>query len=283
MKSTIAVLQMVATPDIDANLAQASQVLAQAAQQKVGFAVLPENFASFTSGRMQEVGREEADRSGRIRTFVAEQARKHGLWLVAGSVPCATRADGGSIEGRVRSASWLIDDQGNEVARYDKIHLFDVDVADGQGSYRESSEVEPGDALTLAETPWGKLGMAVCYDLRFPELFRAYRQAGAELISLPSAFTKKTGDAHWEVLIRARAIETQCYMLAANMGGIHTPKRVTNGDSMIVSPWGEVLNRLSQGPGCIAAECPREPMEAVRQAMPVMNHIRLDGMKSPDI
>ncbi|MDH2431672.1 carbon-nitrogen hydrolase family protein [Pokkaliibacter sp. MBI-7] len=271
----IALVQMVSIPDLDANLQQAQLLIEVAAKQGARFILLPENFASFSTGRMQEVAAQEIDQSGRLRSFVAEQARRHGIWLLAGTIPTRRRADGSLLQARARSASWLLDDAGNEVARYDKIHLFDVEVADQQQSYRESSEVEPGDTPVVADTPWGRLGMAVCYDLRFPELFRRYQQAGAELISLPSAFTRTTGDAHWEVLVRARAIETQCYMLAPNMGGQHTPKRATNGDSMIVSPWGEVLNRLKQGGGVVSADCDLQLLRDIRTRMPVLQHVKL--------
>ncbi|MFB9885764.1 carbon-nitrogen hydrolase family protein [Balneatrix alpica] len=271
----VAVIQMVSKPDVTANLRQAEQLLRWAAKQGVGLAVLPENFAVFSTGKMLEYGWQERDADGPIRSFLREQARKLNLWILAGTLPCARRPDGSVIEGRVRAASLLISPDGEEVARYDKIHLFDVQVADAQGSYQESREIEPGDQPVWVDTPWGRLGMAVCYDLRFPELFRYYRQQGASLIALPSAFTKRTGDAHWEVLVRARAIETQCVLLAANQGGVHTETRTTSGDSMVVDAWGQVLNRLAQGPGVVEALLDPARLQEVRAQMPIMQHLRL--------
>ena len=174
-------------------------------------------------------------------------ARDLRLWIVAGTLPLPPE---GQPEAKANACSLLIDEHGERVARYDKLHLFDVDVADARGRYRESDDYAFGQKIVVADTPVGRLGLTVCYDLRFPELYTALREAGAELITAPSAFTAVTGAAHWQVLVRARAIETQCYLLAAGQGGVHPRGRETFGHSAIVDPWGRVLAERPQGEAC---------------------------------
>lgn len=272
--SIAAVIQMVSTYDIDSNLSSAKDLLKHAAEKNASLAVLPENFAVFSAKQMIDEGAGEAEASGRIRSFLAHIAAELNMWIVAGTVPCAARPDGTIINGKIRSACRVYDNSGNEKARYDKIHLFDADIGDTHGAYRESDEIEHGDNAVIVETPLGLMGLAVCYDLRFPELFSIIRSKGASVISIPSAFTKITGQAHWEVLVRARAIETQCWVLAANQGGRHSAKKETSGDSMIVDPWGRIASRIKSGEGVITAEINLDETEKIRRAMPLLQHKR---------
>ncbi|MEH6470886.1 MAG: carbon-nitrogen hydrolase family protein [Halopseudomonas sp.] len=268
----VAVIQLVSGSDWQHNLERAGYWIAQAAAGGAKLVVLPENFAVFNTSELVERGQQEVDATGPIRQFISQLARKHQLWIVAGSLPVVS--DDGR---RVRAACFVVDDQGVEQARYDKIHLFDVDVADSQGSYRESDQIEPGSQLVLLETPVGRLGLSICYDLRFPELYQKLVEQGAQLISVPAAFTQTTGAAHWEVLLRARAIETQCYVLAANQGGVHSSRRETFGHSMVVDPWGELLGCQEKGEGMLMAEIDLEKLNQRRQQMPIQAHRRTAG------
>lgn len=271
----VAALQMVSTGDIEANLEEARALLEQAVAGGAMTAVLPENFAVLATDQMSASGAEEARGEGRIRAFLADQARRLGLWIVGGSMPLASRPDGTAIPDRVRATCLVFDDQGQEVGRYDKIHLFDAMVDDAHGQYRESDTFEPGDSLVTVDTPAGKLGLAVCYDLRFPELFRALREQGAEWISVPSAFTYLTGEAHWHTLLRARAIENQVWIVAAGQGGQNSTRRRTYGHSLVVDPWGKVLDELPEGPGVVFADLDPERLRQVRESMPVWDHRQL--------
>lgn len=273
--TTVAAIQMVSTHDIDENLHQASLLLAQAARQGASIAVLPENFAVLDTANMPVHGRRERTTDGPIRRFLAEQAVRHGIWIVGGSLPIAARPDGEPLDQRVRASCIVVDDQGTEVARYDKIHLFDAMVEDSQGQYRESDTFEPGDSLVTLDTPAGRLGLAICYDLRFPELFRQLREREVDWVTLPSAFTWQTGDAHWHPLIRARAIENQVWVVAPGQGGQNSERRRTYGHSMIVDPWGRVVKELAEGAGLVMAELNPQYQREVRQRMPVWEHRRL--------
>lgn len=268
--SKCAVLQMVSGRDIQANLEQAERLLKQAAAGGAQLAVLPENFAAM-GGDMLALARAEQSGDGPIFSWLAQQAKNLGLWIVAGSLPLLQRAD----DSKPAAACLVFDDQGQQRVRYDKLHLFDAAVADGHGQYRESDSYNPGHALQVIDTPVGRLGLSICYDLRFAGLYSALRDLGAELISVPSAFTKVTGEAHWEVLLRARAIENQCYVLAANQGGRHGRSRETYGHSMIIDPWGEVLASAQQGEQLVLAEVSAERLQQVRQSIPVCQHQRL--------
>ena len=270
--SQLAVIQMVSGTDVAANLAQAEGLLRQAAEQGAKLAVLPENFACMGRRDLTALAELEASGQGLVLPWLEHICRELDLWLVAGTLPLPPV---GKLSGKPFATSLLLDSDGEIVARYQKIHLFDVDVADSHGSYRESDDYQHGSDVVVADTPVGKLGLSVCYDLRFAELYRALREAGAELISAPSAFTQVTGAAHWQVLTRARAIETQCYVLAANQGGQHGEKRRTFGHSAIIDPWGQVLNEQAQGPGCLLAPVDLTELAAIRQRMPVQQHRRL--------
>ncbi|HEX7012079.1 MAG TPA: carbon-nitrogen hydrolase family protein [Steroidobacteraceae bacterium] len=265
----VAAIQMTSSADVEANLAEARRLLEQARVARASLAVLPENFAIM--GRRDADKLEVAERAGEgpIQAFLGRCARELGLWIVGGTIPLL----GEGQSGRVHAASLVFDERGRCVARYDKIHLFDVDIPDRDERYRESATIVPGAKPTLVATPVGRLGMAVCYDVRFPELFRILQAEGAEIFSLPSAFTAATGRAHWELLVRARAVENLCYVVAPAQGGKHESGRETYGDSMIVDPWGHVLSRVSEpGPGLAVAEIDRTVQQELRARFPSLSH-----------
>lgn len=268
---SVAVIQMVSQDDVLANLAAARTLLEQAAAGGARLAVLPENFAAMGRRDLAALGHAEAVGEGPILPWLAQAARELKLWIVAGTLPLPPDDQ---PQAKAHACSLLIDEYGQRVARYDKLHLFDVDVADSRGQYRESADYAHGGRLVLADTPVGRLGLSVCYDLRFPEMYTALRNAGAELISVPAAFTAVTGAAHWQVLLRARAIETQCYLLAANQGGIHPGGRATFGHSTIVDPWGLLMAEHAQGPAVLFAQRDAPAQAAIRQRMPVDSHRR---------
>jgi len=268
---SFAVIQMVSQSDVEGNLAQARKLLEQAAAAGAKLAVLPENFAAMGRRDIAAIGHAEAMNEGPILPWLKLAARDLKLWIVAGTLPLPPE---GRPDGKVTACSLLVDDQGEQVARYDKLHLFDVDVADARGRYRESDDYAHGSNVVVADTPVGKLGLTVCYDLRFPELYTALREAGAELITAPSAFTAVTGAAHWEILLRARAIETQCYVLAAAQGGVHPGPRETFGHAAIIDPWGRVLAEQAQGEAVLLAERDSEEQASIRARMPVSSHRR---------
>lgn len=261
----VAVIQLSSQADIHCNLAEIRLLLREAKECGAVLALLPEMCLSMDGRQYQNIA---ADPS--YAAQLAEWAQEFGLWLVAGAIPMPSP----DSDTRIRSACLVFDDQGRQVARYDKIHLFDVDVGDAQGRYRESERFAPGDQAVVVDTPAGRLGLVICYDLRFPGLFQRLRDMGAELISVPAAFTYKTGEAHWQVLLRARAIETQCYILAANQCGWHDDKRQTWGHSQIIDPWGDVLMELQHEPGIGLAGTDRQRVAEIRCRMPVMEHKR---------
>ncbi|MBX9913913.1 MAG: carbon-nitrogen hydrolase family protein [Pseudomonadaceae bacterium] len=268
---SVAVIQMVSQDDVLANLTAARTLLEQAAVGGARLAVLPENFAAMGRRDLAALGRAEALGEGPILPWLAQAARELQLWIVAGTLPLPPDDQ---PQAKAHACSLLIDAQGQRVARYDKLHLFDVQVADSRGQYRESDDYAHGGRLVVADTPVGRLGLSVCYDLRFPEMYSALRDAGAELISVPSAFTAVTGAAHWQVLLRARAIETQCYLLAADQGGGHPGGRATFGHSAIIDPWGVLLAEQAQGPAVLLAQRDAPAQAAIRQRMPVHSHRR---------
>lgn len=268
---SLSVIQMASQADVQSNLKIARRLLERAAEQGARLAVLPENFAAMGHADPLALGRAEAQGTGPILPWLGQAARDLGLWIVAGTLPLPPD---GEPDAKPRACSLLVDDRGQRVARYDKLHLFDADVADSRGRYRESDHYAPGQRLVVADTPLGRLGMTVCYDLRFAELYLALRAAGAELISVPSAFTLTTGVAHWQSLIRARAIETQCYMLAAAQGGEHPGGRITYGHSSIVDCWGRMLCEQPTGDAVLSASRDVAEQAAIRQRMPVLSHRR---------
>ena len=264
--TTVACIQMASGPNVGANLLEAERLMGMAVDKGAKLVVLPENFAMMGKEETDKVAVRESDQGGPIQDFLSHQAKRQGIWLVGGTVPLAAQDDG-----KVRAACLLYDDQGRRVARYDKIHLFDVVVGSDE-SYTESQTIESGDQAVVVDTPFGRLGLAVCYDLRFPELFRTLVDQGVEIIALPSAFTGITGKAHWEVLVRARAIENLCYVLAAGQGGYHVNGRETYGHSMIVDPWGQVMNELANGSGLVCADIDLQRLKNIRRTFPVLEH-----------
>lgn len=273
---TVAVLQMVSGKQLAQNLEQASALLQQAHTEGADLAVLPENFAYFGYKPLADVA-EPAGGNGPICEFLAEQSKSLGLWIVAGTAPFAESAQGTAAPlDKVYAGSSVWSPAGDMVARYDKCHMFDALVGDGVGSYRESDAFMAGEGPLSVSTPWGDLGLSVCYDLRFPEYYRSLVNASTTMLAVPSAFTARTGEAHWEVLLRARAIENQCFVLAANQGGDHGKQRVTHGHSCIISPWGKVLaERVEPGAGVVTARLDLAELRQLRQDMPVLAHRRL--------
>jgi len=269
--SVVAAIQMASGPNVKANLEEAEKLIKTAVQQDAKLIVLPENFAIMGLSEVDKVTIAEPFGEGPIQQFLAQQASKHGIWIVGGTVPIES-----GVTGKVYSACLLYNDSGEVVARYDKIHLFDVVLEDNDESYNESETIESGDDVVVVDTPFGKLGLAICYDLRFPELFRAMADVGMEVCVLPSAFTSLTGKAHWESLLRARAIENLCYVIAPDQGGYHISGRETHGDSMIVDPWGVVLNRLPHGTGVVVSDIDLEKLRKTRKNFPALQHKRLD-------
>lgn len=266
----VAAIQMASGPNVSANLIEAERLIAMAADAGAQLVVLPENFAIMGMAEEDKVLISEPDGHGAIQEFLAEQAAKRGVWLVAGTIPLQAEDDN-----KARAACLLFNDQGQRVARYDKIHLFDVQLAEQDENYHESASTEPGDQVVVVDTPFGRLGLAVCYDLRFPELFRQMADQGVEIIAIPSAFTAITGSAHWEILTRARAVENLCYVIAAAQGGYHVNGRETYGDSMIVDPWGTILDRLPRGSGFVLAELKGDFVDSTRRSFPVLEHRKM--------
>jgi len=272
----IAAIQMNSSDSKKDNLETVARLVEEAVFiHKAGLVLLPENFALFDGKAALYLGFQESEANGDIRGFISSLAKKYGIWIIAGSIPCASRPDKSLIDGRVRSACWVFDDTGVEVSRYDKIHLFDVDVDDSHGSYRESQQFEAGITPQMVDTPAGKIGLSICYDLRFPQLYSWLAGAGAQILTVPAAFTFKTGEAHWELLLRARAVENQCYVIAANQTGVHSKGRETWGHSMIIDPWGKVVACAEDGEGVISAEINLQALSDIRSAMPVLKHRKL--------
>jgi len=266
----VAAVQMATGPNPDANLREAERLIRGAAEAGAELVVLPENFGFMGKSHRDLLGQQERDGAGRLQSFLSATAARYGTWLVGGTIPLATRDPG-----HVRAACLVFDGHGERVARYDKIHLFDVDIPDTDETYRESAIIEPGDDILVIDSPCGRLGMAVCYDLRFPELFRHMLAGGVELLAIPAAFTAATGKAHWATLVRARAIENLAYVIAAAQGGCHANGRETYGRSMILDPWGSVLDQLSRGVGFICCPLDRDAQASVRRSFPVLEHCRL--------
>lgn len=264
---TVAAIQMTSGAEVAGNLATARRLLAQAAAAGAQVAVLPENFALMARRDADRQAAAEVHGEGPIQAMLAAVARELGMWVVGGTMPVKVPG-----ESRVAAASLVYDAAGREVARYDKIHLFDVDVPGRSESHRESSGIRPGHEVVTVDTPVGRLGLAVCYDMRFPELFRRMSAEGATWFTLPSAFTVPTGRAHWEVLLRARAVENLCGVVAAAQSGFHPNGRETWGDSLIVDHWGRVLARLPRGEGVVTAAFDREAQRAARAVFPALAH-----------
>ena len=262
----IAAVQTVSGPDVDANLKAVDALIAEAEAEGACLVALPEYFPLISSDEMAKVRIREAEGEGPLQSFLADAARRHGIWLVGGTVPLQAE-----VQNKVRNSTLVFDAQGRLAARYDKIHLFGFQRAEER--YDEAATIEPGSTPCCFDSPAGRTGLSVCYDLRFPELFRAMGEL--DLIVLPAAFTYTTGRAHWEVLLRARAIENQCYVMAPAQGGRHPNGRVTWGHSMIIDPWGEVLACREVGEGVVVSELDPARIAAVRESLPALRHRRL--------
>ncbi|MGQ3054347.1 MAG: carbon-nitrogen hydrolase family protein [Roseateles sp.] len=262
----IAALQMVSGPDVAANLATARRLLEDAARRGAELAALPEYFCLMGMQDSDKIALAEVDGEGAIQAMLAAAARDLGLWIIGGTLPIKS-----PTSERVRNSTLVFSPSGARVARYDKIHLFAFD--NGRESYDEGRVLEPGVEPTSFEAGRVRVGLSVCYDLRFPELYRTY--AGCDLLAVPAAFTYTTGQAHWELLLRARAVENQCYVVAPAQGGQHANGRRTWGHSMIVDPWGQVLGLLAEGEGAVVADLDPARLAQVRQQLPALGHRKL--------
>ncbi len=267
----VAAIQMVSTDDVEQNLKAAADLIASAVATGAKIVVLPENFALLSADNHAKVRVAETAGEGPVQSFLQQQAGEQQIYLVGGTIPIT-----GEQEGKVRAACLTYGPDGTLLGRYDKIHLFDVALTGGKEHYNESSTIEPGDSYCVIDTPWGRLGIAICYDVRFPELFRQLMLQEARIIALPSAFTATTGAAHWEILVRARAIENQAFLIAPDQGAGRDGGRKTWGHSMVVSPWGEILAELDeQGSGVATAEINVDGQLQLRRKFPALRHCRV--------
>jgi deaminated glutathione amidase len=262
----VAAIQMISGPEVAANLATAARLIGEAAATGARLVALPEFFPLIGASDHIRLAAREAPGVGPIQELLAESARRHQVWLVGGSVPLMARDPD-----KLLNTCLVFDDQGRQVARYDKIHLFGF--TQGAEHYDEAATIEPGDQVVTVDTPVGRVGLAICYDLRFPELFRAMGEV--DLLVVPAAFTETTGRAHWELLLRARAVENQCYLLAAAQGGQHPTGRMTHGNSMIIDPWGNIVTRMDKGEGVLVAELDPARIAEVRTRLPALKHRKL--------
>jgi nitrilase len=259
----VAALQMVSTPDRERNLAEAERLIAEAASDGAQLVLLPEYFCFMGFKDTDKLSVREPHGDGPIQRFLADAARRHRVWVIGGTLPLtAPEAN------RVLNTTLVFNPQGEEAARYDKIHLFNFEK--GDESFDEARTIRPGDEVRTFDAPFGRVGLSVCYDLRFPELYR--RMGDCALIVVPSAFTYTTGRAHWEMLLRARAVENQCYVLAAAQGGTHENGRRTWGHSMLIDPWGEIVAVHEEGAGVVAGNLQRARIDEVRQSLPAWRH-----------
>ncbi|MCP5143623.1 MAG: carbon-nitrogen hydrolase family protein [Gammaproteobacteria bacterium] len=263
----VACVQNSATDDQDANITRVTDLVRQAHAQGAELICMPEFFAYLARRDTDYITGGYVEEEHPVLSHFQTEAKALGTWMLLGSLAVRAGTD------KVNNRSYLLRPDGTIAATYNKIHLFDVNLSDRE-SYRESSTVAPGDALGLAETPWGKVGMTVCYDVRFAYLYRALAQAGAGIITVPAAFTRKTGEAHWHVLLRARAIETGCYIVAPGQCGIRPWGRATFGHSLIVDPWGTILADAGPNEGIAIAELDLDRIETVRQQIPALLHDR---------
>ncbi len=259
----VAAIQMASGPNVLANLAEAEQLIELAVDAGARLVALPEFFCIMGLKDSEVVKAREAEGSGPIQAFLSRMAKKHRIWLIGGSVPLEA-----SVANKVRNSCLVYDERGKQVARYDKIHLFGLDL--GNEHYQEAKLIEPGNSVVVINSPFGRIGLSICYDLRFPELYRAMPEV--DIIVVPAAFTATTGRAHFETLIRARAIENLAYVIAPAQGGYHLSGRETHGDSMIVDPWGVVLDRLPRGSGVVIANINPAYQASLRNSLPALKH-----------
>ena len=259
----VAAVQMASGPNVAGNLNEARRLVEMATDQGARLVVLPEFFPLMGMKDTDKVALREQPGSGAIQNFLGEIARKNKIWLVGGSIPLAA-----STPDKVLNTCLVFDERGEQVARYDKMHLFNM--ALGNEQYHEARTIEAGNQVVVVDSPFGRIGLAICYDLRFPELFRAMKEV--DIIVLPAAFTETTGKVHWDVLVRARAIENLAYVVASAQGGYHVSGRETHGHSMIVDPWGRVLDQLARGSGVVVAEVNPSYQASLRASLPALSH-----------
>lgn len=270
--SLLSVVQMNSQDDIETNFTVIESLIQQSKAQDAELIVFPENFVCFAAGKQ----RETAAQFEAIQQRLEQLAHRYQIWIVAGTLPCPFRPDGSIIQdGRVRTVSLCISPERTE-ARYDKIHLFDVQVGDAVGGYQESRFFEPGDEVVIAQTPFGKLGLMVCYDLRFPELSLILRTKGANILTAPAAFTYTTGKLHWQLLLQARAMDSQCFVLGAAQQGWHGEQRQTWGHAGITDSRGQLLQMIdTEGHGLVTSAFDLDEQNSIRLSMPLMQHRRL--------
>ncbi len=270
----IAAIQMTSGSNVSANCQQAEKLINDACAQGAELVLLPENFAFFAKVDTEYLEQAEQHGVGTIQDFLQQQALKHQIYIVAGIVLKGENAH------KAREAVLMFNPQGDNIARYDKIHLFDVEVPDSNERYQESDVFEAGNRITVVDTEFGRIGLCVCFDIRFPEIFRLMLDQGVDIILVPSAFYKLTGQAHWDVLLKARAIENLAFVVAANQGGFHVNGRETYGHSMIVDPWGTTLDAIEAGPGLVIAELNFVQQSKIRQQFPVIKQRKI-ACKTP--
>ncbi|SDX95961.1 carbon-nitrogen hydrolase family protein [Nitrosomonas sp. Nm33] len=259
----IAAIQMASGPSVSANLEEAFRLIELAVSQEAKLVVLPEYFCIMGLRDTDKLSVREQPGEGMVQSFLSETAKRFGIWLVGGSVPLESH-----ISDKIYNSCLVYNNEGRQVARYDKIHLFGLEL--GEERFAEEKTIKAGDKVVAIDSPFGRIGLSICYDLRFPELYRLMGKV--DIILAPSAFTAITGKAHWETLIRARAIENQAYVIAPAQGGFHVSGRETNGDSMIVDPWGVVIDRLARGSGVVVATLDRAYQSSVRASLPALEH-----------
>ncbi|MBZ2208673.1 carbon-nitrogen hydrolase family protein [Massilia soli] len=262
----VAAVQMVSTPSVAENIATARRLVAEAAAQGAALVTLPEYWPIMGMLDADKVSHAEQPGHGPIQDFMAETAKQHGIWLIGGTLPLVS-----NDAARVMNTTLVFGPDGKPVSRYDKIHLFGF--TKGHESYDEARTIVPGASVGTFDAPFGRVGLSVCYDLRFPELYRA--MGDCTLIVVPAAFTHTTGMAHWEILLRARAIENQCYVLASAQGGTHANGRRTFGHSMLIDPWGEIKDLLAEGEGVVSGEIDLGYLARVRESLPALKHRKL--------
>jgi nitrilase len=266
----IAAVQMCSSENIDHNLAMTDKFILEAAKNGAKLIVLPEMFAIMGLKTTDKIIKKETFKNGKIQSFLSETAKKYQTWIVGGTIPIAC-----DNKTKIRAACIVFNNKGEIVARYDKIHLFDVVLSETE-TYKESDTTELGDKIIVIDTPLGKLGLTVCYDIRFPELFRCLANKGAEIVAIPSAFTVKTGEAHWQLLAQSRAVENFCYVIGSCQGGTHTNGRKTHGHSLIIEPWGNIIAKKDDTePGVIYANIDLDHLKQVRKSIPALDHQKI--------
>jgi len=259
----VAAIQMISSEAVEENLRTAGEMIADAVRQKARLVLLPEDFALLGTDDRPKLAIQEPEGQGPIQAFLAATAARHGIWLVGGSIPLQT-----DHSGKITNSCLVFNPEGKRIARYDKIHLFSLQKE--KEWYREEDTVIPGIVPVAFSTPWGRIGLSICYDLRFPELYRALGKT--ILLLVPAAFTEATGQAHWEILLRARAIENQSYVLAAGQGGSHSNGRQTHGNSMLINPWGTIIDRTDKGSGIVQGCIEVQTLCRIREKLPALTH-----------